>query len=169
MSKRLCSGCHNFPYGNFSRNEAKSQCYGLLTGSEELRIMIGVCVSIVTISIFSFSPSLNGGTLMMRSTNRHKRRFFVFIILSFLRRQESIRQKIPAYAGMTFGGSNMKKKLTGGQAIMESLLHEGADVIFGYPGGAIMPTYDALYDYREKIRHILVRHEQGAGHAAQGY
>ena len=63
----------------------------------------------------------------------------------------------------------MKKKLTGGQAIMESLLHEGADVIFGYPGGAIMPTYDALYDYREKIRHILVRHEQGAGHAAQGY
>ncbi|KAF4531366.1 hypothetical protein B566_EDAN019475, partial [Ephemera danica] len=45
----------------------------------------------------------------------------------------------------------------------------GVDTIFGYPGGAIMPTYDALYDYQDKIKHILVRHEQGAGHAAQGY
>lgn len=61
------------------------------------------------------------------------------------------------------------KKMTGSQAVMESLLAEGVDVIFGYPGGAIMPVYDALYDYREKIRHILVRHEQGAGHAAEGY
>jgi acetolactate synthase I/II/III large subunit len=61
------------------------------------------------------------------------------------------------------------KKLTGAQAVMESLIHEGVDVIFGYPGGAIMPVYDALYDYRDKIRHILVRHEQGAGHAAEGY
>jgi len=52
---------------------------------------------------------------------------------------------------------------------MESLLQEGVDVIFGYPGGAIMPVYDALYDYQKKIRHILVRHEQGAGHAAEGY
>lgn len=52
---------------------------------------------------------------------------------------------------------------------MESLIQEGVDVIFGYPGGAIMPTYDALYDYREKIRHILMRHEQGASHAAEGY
>ena len=52
---------------------------------------------------------------------------------------------------------------------MESLIREGVDVIFGYPGGAIMPTYDALYDYREKIRHILMRHEQGASHAAEGY
>ena len=52
---------------------------------------------------------------------------------------------------------------------MESLLHEEVDVIFGYPGGAIMPVYNALYDYRDKIRHILVRHEQGAGHAAEGY
>lgn len=60
-------------------------------------------------------------------------------------------------------------KITGSQAVMESLIHEGVDVIFGYPGGAIMPVYDALYDYREKIRHILVRHEQGAGHAAEGY
>ncbi len=61
------------------------------------------------------------------------------------------------------------QKFTGSQAVMESLLEEGVDVIFGYPGGAIMPVYDALYDYRDRIRHILVRHEQGAGHAAEGY
>lgn len=61
------------------------------------------------------------------------------------------------------------KKMTGAQAIMEVLAREGVEVIFGYPGGAIMPTYDALYDYREKIRHILMRHEQGAAHAAEGY
>lgn len=59
--------------------------------------------------------------------------------------------------------------MTGAQAIMEALIREGVDVIFGYPGGAIMPTYDALYDYRKKIRHILMRHEQGASHAAEGY
>jgi acetolactate synthase I/II/III large subunit len=59
--------------------------------------------------------------------------------------------------------------LSGAQAIMESLVAQGVDTIFGYPGGAIMPTYDALYDYQDKIKHILVRHEQGAGHAAQGY
>ena len=52
---------------------------------------------------------------------------------------------------------------------MRSLEYEGVDVMFGYPGGAIMPTYDALYDHREKLNHILVRHEQGAVHAAQGY
>src|SRR5258708_10383744 len=61
------------------------------------------------------------------------------------------------------------KRMTGSQAVMESLLQEGVDVIFGYPGGAIMPVYDALYDYQDRIRHILVRHEQGAGHAAEGY
>lgn len=64
---------------------------------------------------------------------------------------------------------NSVKKLTGAQAIMESLVNEGVDVIFGYPGGAIMPTYDALYDYRKNLRHILMRHEQGAAHAAEGY
>ena len=52
---------------------------------------------------------------------------------------------------------------------MRSLEAEGVDVLFGYPGGAIMPTYDALYDHRERLHHILVRHEQGAVHAAQGY
>lgn len=59
--------------------------------------------------------------------------------------------------------------LSGAQALMESLIAEGTEVIFGYPGGAIMPTYDALFDYTDRLDHILVRHEQGAGHAAQGY
>lgn len=59
--------------------------------------------------------------------------------------------------------------LSGAQAIMESLVAQGVSTIFGYPGGAIMPTYDALYDYQDRLKHILVRHEQGAGHAAQGY
>jgi acetolactate synthase-1/2/3 large subunit len=67
------------------------------------------------------------------------------------------------------GDLKYMKQLTGSQAVMESLLYEGVDVIFGYPGGAIMPVYDALYDYQDRIRHILVRHEQGAGHAAEGY
>ncbi|HLC87919.1 MAG TPA: biosynthetic-type acetolactate synthase large subunit [Patescibacteria group bacterium] len=61
------------------------------------------------------------------------------------------------------------KTLTGAQALIESLIKEGVDVIFGYPGGAIMPVYDALYDFKDKVRHILVRHEQGAAHAAEGY
>lgn len=62
-----------------------------------------------------------------------------------------------------------KKVLTGSQALLESLVQEGVTDIFGYPGGAIMPVYDALYDYKEKLNHILVRHEQGAAHAAEGY
>lgn len=60
-------------------------------------------------------------------------------------------------------------KLTGAQAVVQSLIKEGVDTIFGYPGGAIMPVYDALYDFRNELNHILVRHEQGATHAAQGY
>ncbi|QBQ39917.1 biosynthetic-type acetolactate synthase large subunit [Sphingobacterium psychroaquaticum] len=60
-------------------------------------------------------------------------------------------------------------QLTGSQAVLEALIHEGVNTIFGYPGGAIMPIYDALYDYNEKLTHILVRHEQGGIHAAQGY
>jgi len=59
--------------------------------------------------------------------------------------------------------------LTGSQALLEGLLVEGVTTIFGYPGGAIMPIYDALYDYHDKLEHILVRHEQGGIHAAQGY
>jgi acetolactate synthase I/II/III large subunit len=60
-------------------------------------------------------------------------------------------------------------QVSGGVAVLEAFIAEGVDTIFGYPGGAIMPIYDALYDYNEKIKHILVRHEQGAIHAAQGY
>jgi len=60
-------------------------------------------------------------------------------------------------------------KITGAQAVIQSLINEKVEVIFGYPGGANMPIYDALYDYQNKIRHVLVRHEQGAAHAAEGY
>ncbi len=63
----------------------------------------------------------------------------------------------------------MAEKINGSEALMRSLLAEGVETIFGYPGGAIMPVYDALYDHRQKINHILARHEQGAIHAAQGY
>jgi len=62
-----------------------------------------------------------------------------------------------------------KKVISGAEAIILSLIAEGVDTIFGYPGGAIMPVYDALYHYMDKINHILVRHEQGATHAAEGY
>jgi len=62
-----------------------------------------------------------------------------------------------------------KKNINGAEAVILSLLAEGVDTIFGYPGGAIMPIYDELYHYTDKIRHLLVRHEQGATHAAQGY
>ena len=60
-------------------------------------------------------------------------------------------------------------EITGGDAVMRALVAEGVDTIFGYPGGAIMPIYDALYDYRDQLEHILVRHEQGGIHAGQGY
>src|SRR5688572_13622118 len=62
-----------------------------------------------------------------------------------------------------------KKMITGSEVLLNSLVAEGVDIIFGYPGGAIMPVYDALYSYADKLNHILVRHEQGAIHAAQGF
>ncbi len=62
-----------------------------------------------------------------------------------------------------------KEKISGSEALMRSLEHEGVKTLFGYPGGAIMPVFDALYDHRDKLNHILVRHEQGAAHAAQGF
>ncbi len=65
--------------------------------------------------------------------------------------------------------STQKVRMTGSEAVIRSLLNEGVETIFGYPGGAIMPVYDALYDFREQMNHVLVRHEQGAIHAAQGY
>jgi len=73
---------------------------------------------------------------------------------------EMINEKIDATAPM---------EITGGDAVMRALVAEGVDTIFGYPGGAIMPIYDALYDYRDQLEHILVRHEQGGIHAGQGY
>jgi len=60
-------------------------------------------------------------------------------------------------------------EVSGSVALLEALIVEGVETIFGYPGGAIMPIYDALYDYKEKLNHILVRHEQGGIHAGQGY
>ena len=61
------------------------------------------------------------------------------------------------------------KEITGSEALIKSLIEEDVNTIFGYPGGAIMPIYDSLYSYLDKINHILTRHEQGAIHAAQGY
>ena len=63
----------------------------------------------------------------------------------------------------------MKDIITGAEALMRSLEHQGVKTIFGYPGGSIMPVFDALYDHRKTLNHILVRHEQGATHAAQGF
>lgn len=61
------------------------------------------------------------------------------------------------------------EKITGSEALLRALIAEGVDTIFGYPGGAVIPVYDCLYDYKDKLKHVLVRHEQGATHAAQGY
>ena len=60
-------------------------------------------------------------------------------------------------------------KLNGSDIIAEVLIEQGVDTIFGYPGGAVLNIYDALYKYRDKIHHILTAHEQGASHAADGY
>jgi acetolactate synthase-1/2/3 large subunit len=62
-----------------------------------------------------------------------------------------------------------KQKISGSEILLRCLVEENVDKIFGYPGGAIMPIYDALYHYADRLNHILVRHEQGAIHAAQGY
>ena len=60
-------------------------------------------------------------------------------------------------------------KKTGAQLILEVLLEHGVDTVFGYPGGAALNVYDALYEYQDRIKHILTAHEQGASHAADGY
>ncbi|MDE6369689.1 MAG: acetolactate synthase large subunit, partial [Muribaculaceae bacterium] len=60
-------------------------------------------------------------------------------------------------------------KISGAEALVRSIIEEGTDTVFGYPGGAILTVYDKLYDYTDRLNHILVRHEQGAVHAAQGY
>jgi acetolactate synthase-1/2/3 large subunit len=64
---------------------------------------------------------------------------------------------------------NGQECITGADALLQCLIEEGVDTIFGYPGGAIMPVYDKLMDYEDKIKHFLTRHEQGAAHAAQAY
>ena len=61
------------------------------------------------------------------------------------------------------------ERISGSEAIIKCLIEEGVDILYGYPGGAIMPVYDELYKYRDKIHHVLTRHEQGATHAAQGF
>jgi acetolactate synthase I/II/III large subunit len=66
-------------------------------------------------------------------------------------------------------GVKTTNNVSGGVALLDALLHENVHTVFGYPGGAIMPIYDALYDYNDRLQHILVRHEQGAIHAAQGF
>jgi acetolactate synthase-1/2/3 large subunit len=65
--------------------------------------------------------------------------------------------------------AEIKTEISGSEAVLNALTAEGVETVFGYPGGAIMPIYDALYDYRDKLEHILVRHEQGGIHAGQGY
>jgi acetolactate synthase-1/2/3 large subunit len=67
------------------------------------------------------------------------------------------------------GTAEIKTEISGSEAVLNALIAEGVETVFGYPGGAIMPIYDALYDYRDKLEHILVRHEQGGIHAGQGY
>lgn len=62
-----------------------------------------------------------------------------------------------------------KTLITGAEALMRSLEYQGVKTLFGYPGGSIMPVFDALYDHKETLNHVLVRHEQGAAHAAQGF
>src|SRR5687767_6460985 len=85
---------------------------------------------------------------------------------------EGITMKKPAQDAKTqkaTASNRAGEQINGSVAVMEAFLAEGVDTIFGYPGGAIMPIYDALYDYTDRLKHILVRHEQGAIHAAQGY
>ena len=77
--------------------------------------------------------------------------------------KETPKENTLAKTPLGYGG------ISGSIAVLEAFIAEGVSTIFGYPGGAIMPIYDALYDYHDRLNHILVRHEQGAIHAAQGY
>lgn len=77
--------------------------------------------------------------------------------------------KIPDLKQAKQSAKPLEVETTGSKAVLDALASEDVEFVFGYPGGAIMPIYDALYDYSSKLKHILVRHEQGAIHAAQGY
>jgi acetolactate synthase-1/2/3 large subunit len=74
-----------------------------------------------------------------------------------------------ATATLEPAAAQVNTRISGAEAVLRCLLEEGVDTIFGYPGGAIMPVYDALYHYQDRLRHVLPRHEQGAVHAAEGY
>lgn len=78
-------------------------------------------------------------------------------------------KEIKTDQGAKTSHAGVEGTISGSEAVLKAFIAEGVSTIFGYPGGAIMPIYDALYDYHEKLNHILVRHEQGAIHAAQGY
>jgi acetolactate synthase-1/2/3 large subunit len=78
-------------------------------------------------------------------------------------------ETLTAKKDKTIPAKKQAQQVSGSVALLEIFLAEKVDTIFGYPGGAIMPIYDALYDYQDKLKHILVRHEQGGIHAAQGY
>ena len=65
--------------------------------------------------------------------------------------------------------NEQSKKISGSEAVVKCLIAEGVEIIYGYPGGAIMPVYDELHKYEDKIHHVLTRHEQGATHSAQGF
>ena len=82
-------------------------------------------------------------------------------------KKELTKKQEAAKASPTGGG--LEGAISGSEAVLRAFVAEGVETIFGYPGGAIMPIYDALYDYHDKLTHILVRHEQGAIHAAQGF
>lgn len=82
---------------------------------------------------------------------------------------EAIKEKAAPAKAASQDKKGTTENMTGSEAVLRAFLSEGVETIFGYPGGAIMPIYDALYDYQDKLHHILVRHEQGGIHAAQGY
>jgi acetolactate synthase-1/2/3 large subunit len=86
-----------------------------------------------------------------------------------LKKQSATGKKPVATTTQPAGNGLAGTSISGSVAVLEAFIAESVETIFGYPGGAIMPIYDALYDYKDKLNHILVRHEQGAIHAAQGF
>src|SRR5258708_17076763 len=84
---------------------------------------------------------------------------------------EEITATTPSSNGASTGGSDMStpRTLTGAEIVLECLLRENVDTIFGYPGGANLPLYQHLPKYADRIQHVLLRHEQGVPHAADGY
>ena len=83
--------------------------------------------------------------------------------------QTVVKQREEVLSQQASEAATSPEQITGSEAVMRAFIEEGVETIFGYPGGAIMPIYDALYDFQDQLQHILVRHEQGAIHAAQGY